>query len=621
MAFWDKGNKFPYTNNHDANLDYMMTIFENIKNEWHDLYVDLVEWKGTTTLELNTWKTNALAQIEQYETDFRAEIAVWKATTEQDIGVWEQSVLADLGTWRANFETLFATTFTNLSQIKTDAEAARDAAALSADAALESAEEAESSAESVSSALTQISTNAEDISDLKTQLNEITGNEIINFTPGYYIKTNDSPVNPSSPVPLAGCEYAVVDCQPGDKFTINAIGSGSVAHCYCFLDSSGNNILSELYSTAGVGVTGLVIQAPANAVKLCINSKTTFDTLCYKNSPVKYSIGDLSELLGYERVGEYGLVDGYYIRPNGTKAAASTFAYTKPIFISKGNHIVYTATGGPSATSIAVTSDGGTTFTACAGFTQNGIEEKIEYTTIEDGYYSFVFLKANRHYAFVSTINLNNAINTSNKNMAVITAILRNSGTGWEILDDSDHEPVNVSSVEVTSGGSLKLNYSITAKNVLSLIIAPDETFAKDYFIGGSVGLTDATFNIFKNGHNIGGLVRYSGGTFNVGYSSFTSAEWDSDTSTLKVYHPTVAPWDIKDRFDISVNGYGIDAKLVSAGADYIAIQFYKNGNIVTTPDNDCQVCANRFMNTVFVNADNVVSANGNFWVIGLMEI
>ena len=170
MAFWDKGNKFPYTNNHDANLDYMMTIFENIKNEWHNLYVDLVEWKGTTTLELNTWKTNALAQIEQYETDFRAEIAVWKATTEQDIGVWEQSVLADLGTWRANFETLFATTFSNLSQIKTDAEAARDAAALSADAALESAEEAESSAESVSSALTQIATNAADISDLKTQL-------------------------------------------------------------------------------------------------------------------------------------------------------------------------------------------------------------------------------------------------------------------------------------------------------------------------------------------------------------------------------------------------------------------------------------------------------------------
>ena len=173
MAFWDKGNKFPYTNNHDANLDYMMSIFENIKNEWHDLYVDLVEWKGTTTLELNTWKTNALAQIEQYETDFRAEIAVWKANTEQDIGVWEQSVLADLGTWRANFETLFATTFSNLTQIKTDAEAARDAAALSATAAAGSATEAAASATSVSSALTQIQTNTGDISDLKTQLTYI----------------------------------------------------------------------------------------------------------------------------------------------------------------------------------------------------------------------------------------------------------------------------------------------------------------------------------------------------------------------------------------------------------------------------------------------------------------
>lgn len=172
MAFWDKGNKFPYTNNHDANLDYMMSIFENIKDEWHDLYVDLVSWKGTTTLELNTWKTNALAQIEQYETDFRAEIAVWKANTEQDIGVWEQGVLADLGTWRANFETLFATTFSNLTQIKTDAEAARDAAALSATAAAGSATEAAASATSVSSALTQIQTNTGDISDLKTQLNE-----------------------------------------------------------------------------------------------------------------------------------------------------------------------------------------------------------------------------------------------------------------------------------------------------------------------------------------------------------------------------------------------------------------------------------------------------------------
>ena len=169
---WDD---YPYTNFHELNLDWFIKKFKEIFDEWNELYTTMTEWKTETETDITDWKTE----------------------TEGDIEEWESGVLSDLGDWKDGFETLFNDTFSNLTDIKRDAEAARDRAEAAAVAAA-------GSAESIASSATQITTNTSDISTIKsalivgnynsTLMTDIAANTDLNSvsTPGTYrIISND----------------------------------------------------------------------------------------------------------------------------------------------------------------------------------------------------------------------------------------------------------------------------------------------------------------------------------------------------------------------------------------------------------------------------------------------
>lgn len=121
-------NKYPYTNYHDLNLQYFLEEFSRIFEQWQELYQTMNTWKDATTAELEQWKTDVESDMATWESDLLAQLDVWKAGVNADITAWETALLASLDAWKAAFETLFNTTFSNLEDIKTDAEAARDAA-------------------------------------------------------------------------------------------------------------------------------------------------------------------------------------------------------------------------------------------------------------------------------------------------------------------------------------------------------------------------------------------------------------------------------------------------------------------------------------------------------------
>lgn len=121
---WDE---YPYTNFHELNLDWFIKKFKEIFDEWTELYNTMVSWKNETNSALSEWKTD----------------------TENDILDWESGIVSDLNDWKDGFETLFNETFSNLTDIKTDAEAARDAAQGYAEDAADSAEEIAESAEQI----------------------------------------------------------------------------------------------------------------------------------------------------------------------------------------------------------------------------------------------------------------------------------------------------------------------------------------------------------------------------------------------------------------------------------------------------------------------------------------
>lgn len=101
---WDE---MPYTNFHELNLDWFINKFKEIFKEWASLNETMLAWKNETDNDLSNWKTETLE---------------------------------DLDEWKDDFETLFNTTFDNLLDIKTDAEAARDRAETAAGVATEKAE-------------------------------------------------------------------------------------------------------------------------------------------------------------------------------------------------------------------------------------------------------------------------------------------------------------------------------------------------------------------------------------------------------------------------------------------------------------------------------------------------
>lgn len=102
----------------------------------------------------------------------------------------------------------------------------------------------------------------------------------INLTPGAYIKTNEATIDASSPVANSAYSYAVIDCSPGDQFTVWGRGA-SYAYLYNFIDNSGIKL-----SQAQESLSRIVITAPANTTKLVLNRILQYEAGFYKGAIV-----------------------------------------------------------------------------------------------------------------------------------------------------------------------------------------------------------------------------------------------------------------------------------------------------------------------------------------------
>lgn len=83
----------------------------------------------------------------------------------------------------------------------------------------------------------------------------------------------------------------------------------------------------------------------------------------------------------------------------------------------------------------------------------------------------------------------------------IVSGVIRqtSSGSGWALIDDANHSPVNVDSVSVNGSGDLYISYaSIGAVNKAYFSAWPDETFAGwGMRMGCSAGNTSATIEIY----------------------------------------------------------------------------------------------------------------------------
>lgn len=123
-----------------------------------------------------------------------------------------------------------------------------------------------------------------------------TGNEEIKYTlqDGYYTtSTVGDTVDFNSPSSSYNFEAAIVECTPGDVFTINGIG-GSNGRLWAFLDASKKVVRRETINTQ---INGKVITAQTGEVYLVINNnKTTVpDAVSYKGEVLTDKVSRIEE--------------------------------------------------------------------------------------------------------------------------------------------------------------------------------------------------------------------------------------------------------------------------------------------------------------------------------------
>lgn len=153
----------------------------------------------------------------------------------------------------------------------------------------------------------------DEITDLKSNVDQSLDAYLIEWTENAYIKTNVSAGTTVSLTPstLSGYRCAVVDCVPGDKFTINAVGK-STPRAWAFLDS--NNALLSVSATMTT-CTDYLLTAPSNAAKLVLNDAPeggVFNTISLKGVYISDTVSCLKTDIRNNKNGIYGGENGVF---------------------------------------------------------------------------------------------------------------------------------------------------------------------------------------------------------------------------------------------------------------------------------------------------------------------
>lgn len=218
------------------------------------------------------------------------------------------------------------------------------------------------------------------------------------------------------------------------------------------------------------------------------------------------------------------------------------------------------------------------------------------------------------------------------KRHKMIAGVIRNSGSGWEFIVNDQHAgDMNCTGIGTLNGDIKVTYYSATGGKVVSVVICPDETLTSlGYTIGTSVAASYFIASIYRRKPDaVSGTIGYSGGAFSVGNNAngVTGVNWDSTNSRLQITHS-----QITDGTSSVINAqsyrYGTAIpRVYSVSATSVTLEFVNpaTGEKLTEPSNAMEIWFSRSSSTSFasekIDADTLVSANGNFWFIGIMEL
>ena len=218
-----------------------------------------------------------------------------------------------------------------------------------------------------------------------------------------------------------------------------------------------------------------------------------------------------------------------------------------------------------------------------------------------------------------------NIIGTDGKTYRVVSCVLRNTGNGWEAVDDKGHIPVGVNRVSETSDG-ITITYDFIATKVVSLVVTPDETFASmGLFCGSTVGRESATIKVYQGPQIQGGYVAYDGANWvlsGAGTEKYTTA-YSNGILTINI--PSIDTIRDVNPGIVTVSGLNECLRPVVYGTALSKVMIAwvsdVNGTVVTTPATTHKAYFTRFNPLFKCDPTILKSSVGNFWVYGIFEI
>lgn len=209
----------------------------------------------------------------------------------------------------------------------------------------------------------------------------------------------------------------------------------------------------------------------------------------------------------------------------------------------------------------------------------------------------------------------------------IVSGVLRNTGSGWGVLDDNDHIPLNIDSVS-NNTSAITIDYSsLNATKVVSLVACPDETFAGKYDFGASVGKTSSSIAIknIQRTHEI--LITHTGN----GVFTFVNQDGSDATGFSYTYNPIDGRLDFTHNemegspvFYDMVGNTDIRSGLNTLSKTVTYMKFYNHdGTQQTLADPEVGRFTLQQQSTIglAVNPNDLVSAGGNIWIIGILEV
>lgn len=210
--------------------------------------------------------------------------------------------------------------------------------------------------------------------------------------------------------------------------------------------------------------------------------------------------------------------------------------------------------------------------------------------------------------------------------LSFVSGIVRQQENGtWFVQNDTNHTPLNISSVGVV-GDKIRINYQSPVKKIVSLVVTPDNTLAKKGYVvsGFETGLRAADFGVGRM-LNLYGGINYNPSTskWNLMYQNsneYTLTLEQLPNGVLRVRHAQDDFGLIPTQLTARDGGY--TPKLYLFNSHYFDVRFYDdNGNLVTTFDAKCNFLFNRSGYRMVDVTTEMFPSDGNFWIMGVMEI